>query len=201
MCYVTGPSRALSVLWVARMRPTTTTWMIARNVAKLASLPKNGQRPQTVLVHWLAFESHKNQQLFCQQPPLNLTLLPTVLGRVSSSRTTFSEYIRLDFDTVAPQHLRSSGTFCECLWRNTAFVTSLVMSGSPDFYPYMAMVDHGLNTAEVKFRVSGGKILYGTSSCSSVPLRLTLGLGASLPLELTENPSVARALASNYTAM
>ena len=49
------------------------------------------------------------------------------------------------------------------------------------------------------FRVNGGKILMAPQVLQPVLLRLTLGFGASLPLGLTENPSVAHIPASNYT--
>ena len=49
------------------------------------------------------------------------------------------------------------------------------------------------------FRVSGGKLYYGTSRYCTGSLRLTLGFGAALPPDLTEYPRVAHIPACNYT--
>ena len=62
-------------------------------------------------------------------------------------------------DTMASQHLGPSSTLCEFLRRSTAFVTSLIMPSPPLFDPSLGEVDHCPGTAEVKSRVSGGRLL------------------------------------------
>ena len=59
------------------------------------------------------------------------------------------------------------------------------------------MVDRGHSPAEAEFRVSGGRVLLAPQVLRPVLLRLTLGPGASLPPDLTEDPRVAHILDPN----
>ena len=61
----------------------------------------------------------------------------------------------------------------------------------------LAMVGHCPNTADMEFRVSEGKILMAPQIIRQVLLRLTPCPGASLPLDLTDNPRAAHSPASN----
>ena len=97
-------------------------------------------------------------------------------------------------NTFGPQAL-----FVSFLGGAPLFVTSVCMPGPPQFD---SPIGDGGSLSQC--RGCGApreqrQDTYGTSSSSAGPLRLTLGPGASLPPDLSEEPKVAHIPASNCT--
>ena len=81
---------------------------------------------------------------------------------------------------MGSQHIWPSSTFRELLRRSTSFFGSLVMPSPPSFDP-----TRGDTVVPRERSATPG------ASSSSGPVRLTPGPGASLPTDLTEEPTVA----------